>query len=146
MSLLDAPSRAHAPALKRFEANLRASGEEAHAVLRNLLEEDRVHTSDRAAFQARLATSFATDERNVYRAEDIAGALAGLSTEALQRCRDALRSVGAEDEEIAAWVPVRAVEEMRAIATRDVWWTEPARRLPSRPPRLKSSQEAAAAW
>jgi hypothetical protein len=57
MSLLDAPSRAHAPALKRFTASLRAGGDESRAVLLNLLEEDRMRASDRAAFQAKLATS-----------------------------------------------------------------------------------------
>jgi hypothetical protein len=62
MSLLDGPIPAHAPVLKRFEANFRkesrrAGGEEVGAVLLNLIEEDRVHPGGRATFQAKLATS-----------------------------------------------------------------------------------------
>jgi hypothetical protein len=47
--------------------------------------------------------AYATDER--YAAGDFAAALTGLPREALLRCRDALRSLGATDAELAAWVP-----------------------------------------
>lgn len=57
MSLLDAVDPAHAPALKRFAARLRAGGEEERAVLMNLQEEDRVPDGKRAAFQAKLSGS-----------------------------------------------------------------------------------------
>jgi hypothetical protein len=43
--------------LKRFEAHLRAGNSDARAVLLNLLEEDRVSSSDRARFHAALVTS-----------------------------------------------------------------------------------------
>jgi len=71
--------------------------------------------------------AFATDTREVYRPEDIAGALEGLSAQDLQRCRDALRSVGAEDGEIEAWVPA---------PSSGLWCTMPGRHLPKEPPRL----------
>jgi hypothetical protein len=44
--------------------------------------------------------SFAMDARDVYRPEALAGALVGLSPEALERCREALRSVGAEGDRL----------------------------------------------
>jgi hypothetical protein len=55
MSLLDGPDPAHAPAVKRLKARLRAGNEEARAVLLNLIEEDRVPHTARAAFHAALA-------------------------------------------------------------------------------------------
>jgi hypothetical protein len=84
--------------------------------------------------------SYATDTREVYRPGDIAGALAALAEEALQRCRAALRSVGAEDEEIRAWVPDPA-------PGRAAWWLERADRLPLAPPRpgLREKPERIAA-
>jgi hypothetical protein len=57
MSLLDSPSRAHAPPVKRFSERLRTGDEYERAVLLNLQEEDRVPDSRRAAFQAALAGS-----------------------------------------------------------------------------------------
>lgn len=47
--------------------------------------------------------AFATGE--LYKSDDIAGALQGLSPQSRERCREALRSVGAEQGEIDAWVP-----------------------------------------
>lgn len=70
--------------------------------------------------------AFATDSRESYRPEEIAGALEGLPPQALQRCRDALESVGAEEGEIEAWIPA---------PSSGVWW-KPERLLPRRPPRL----------
>jgi len=57
MSLLDGPAPAHAPALMRVEARLRAGNEEERAVLLNLIEEDRVPDSGRAMFHLKLASS-----------------------------------------------------------------------------------------
>ncbi|WP_437677910.1 hypothetical protein [Sorangium sp. So ce131] len=57
MSLLDSPDPAHASAVKRLRARLRAGNPEARAVLLNLIEEDRVLSGDRAAFHAGLAGS-----------------------------------------------------------------------------------------
>lgn len=47
--------------------------------------------------------AYATDES--YGANDVAQALGGLSLEARARCREALKEMGAEPHEIAAWVP-----------------------------------------
>jgi len=47
--------------------------------------------------------AFATDED--YEEGDIANALEGLSQEERERCREALKTMGAEQEEIDAWVP-----------------------------------------
>jgi len=51
--------------------------------------------------------AFATDER--YTGNEFAGALAGLSASALERCRVVLRELGATPEELDAWVPRPAV-------------------------------------
>jgi hypothetical protein len=55
MSLLENPIPAHAPTVKRLRVRLRAGNAEARAVLLNLIEEDRVQDSHRAAFHAKLA-------------------------------------------------------------------------------------------
>lgn len=57
MSLLKPAAPAHAPALKRLAATLRAGDEHDRAVELNLQEEDRVPDSRRRAFHAALAGS-----------------------------------------------------------------------------------------
>ncbi|WP_437304708.1 hypothetical protein [Sorangium sp. So ce388] len=52
--------------------------------------------------------AFATDP--TYKPGVIAGALASLSNEARRRCRDALSALGAEKDELDAWVPDRGPE------------------------------------
>jgi hypothetical protein len=49
--------------------------------------------------------AYAADERDPYEEGEIAGALAGLGPEAAQRCRDAVKRLGATDDEIESWVP-----------------------------------------
>jgi hypothetical protein len=74
---------------------------------------------ERAASHAELPLGevlWASDEH--YKSEDIAGALQGLSPQSRERCREALRSVGAQQDEIDAWVPVPAALLLPAWARR----------------------------
>ncbi|XXT17447.1 hypothetical protein WME94_45190 [Sorangium sp. So ce429] len=64
MSLLDSPDPAHAAAVKRLRTRLRTGSTEARAVLLNLIEEDRVPSSERATFHTRLAGSTARRARD----------------------------------------------------------------------------------
>lgn len=87
--------------------------------------------------------AFATYEG--YEAEDIACVLGKLSAEEQTRCREALGEVGAEEAEIAAWLPVpvgpRAAPHPALPSERPArvpaWsmWKRPGPK-PTRPPRL----------
>ncbi len=77
-----------------------------------------------ADFLGEVLWAFATDER--YAAADIAGALRELPPEARERSRRALEALGAEEAELAEWLPARVVP---------AWCTRPGLRI-IRPPRF----------
>jgi hypothetical protein len=72
--------------------------------------------------------AFATDPR--FTAADIASALQRFSEGTSKLCREALKAMGADDDELAAWIPAakRAQPGPR--------WVQRAQPLPARPPPL----------
>ncbi|WP_437753885.1 hypothetical protein [Sorangium sp. So ce1389] len=72
--------------------------------------------------------AFATDP--TYQPGAFAGALPGLSSEARRRCREALAALGAEKNEVDAWLPDRGPEGPRTPA-----WAR-LKKGPDQPPRL----------
>ncbi|WP_437925590.1 hypothetical protein WMF37_42105 [Sorangium sp. So ce291] len=73
--------------------------------------------------------AFATDM--TYKPGVIAGALASLSNEARRRCREALEALGAEKNELDAWVPDRGPKGSTTPA-----WARHKHKGPDLPPRL----------
>ncbi|WP_437732022.1 hypothetical protein [Sorangium sp. So ce1335] len=80
--------------------------------------------------------AFATD--SIYKPGVVASALAGLSSEGRRRCRDALAALGAEENELDAWLPDRGPEGPRTPA-----WAR-LKKGPDLPPRLHDKGKAAA--